>query len=263
LPEPQFYAIRAAPRDSPKSWAVEGSNDGAIWFELDHRTDRPGLTVTENRSFAIARTDAFSMIRLRQIGLNSAGTNTLVLAAFEIFSVLVRMSRPRPFVPKDTLDGIIAYLTRQASGNVHDRKVVVITAPKQAGTHFAPKNVANLQTDGIFCSTGRKKTDNIPRTRNNSLSFDFRNRRIIPAHYTIRSAVDGRACPKSWVVEVSADGKDWAPVDYRENTTERASARCSRSRKATCAATLGSSTLPGTTAATTCSAWVPLKSSGR
>jgi hypothetical protein len=110
-------------------------------------------------------------------------------------------------------DGIIAHLTRECGGNVHDSEVVEVTSgslekeTKGAHSHSA-KNVVYLETDSCFYAAHRNFTKDIPHTRNNWVCYDFRERRIVPTHYAIRTSYYGSHL-KSWVVETSVDGEKW------------------------------------------------------
>jgi hypothetical protein len=132
----------------------------------------------------------------------------------------------------DVPDGIIAHLSRECRGNVHDRKIVDVTCGSfeketyGANPHsgvwtnradLAAKNVADLETNLCLMSAYRIK--DIPHTRNNWICYDFKERRIVPTHYTIRT-YDGNSHLKSWLVETSADGKNWREVAHEENNTQ-------------------------------------------
>jgi hypothetical protein len=127
----------------------------------------------------------------------------------------------------DPLDGIIAFLTRKFGGNVHDKHIVSITASSQwsAGArdsgHYAAKNAADLKLDKGFRSGVQIVP--VPGEPNNWLCYDFKERKIIPTHYTIRSSYNenpGGQNPKAWRVEVSEDGKAWTEVDRQDNYLE-------------------------------------------
>jgi hypothetical protein len=49
--------------------------------------------------------------------------------------------------------------------------------------------------------------------------YDFRERRVVPAHYTIRTndGLPDRSHLKSWLVETSADGESWREVAHKED----------------------------------------------
>jgi hypothetical protein len=133
----------------------------------------------------------------------------------------------RQFVPLDydLLDGIIAHLTREYGGNVHDCNVVTVSSSRPYGgdAGYAAKNAADLKGDSVFFSSCRNGDDDIPNTRNNWISYDFKDRRVVPTHYSIRSQCKGFAYninPKSWILEASMDGKEWVEIDRRENNAE-------------------------------------------
>jgi hypothetical protein len=62
----------------------------------------------------------------------------------------------------------------------------------------------------------------IPRTRNNWICYDFKERRIVPTHYAIRTHESVRRCfhLKSWLVETSADGENWREVAREEDNEQ-------------------------------------------
>jgi hypothetical protein len=142
-------------------------------------------------------------------------------------------------------DGIIAHLTRECGGNVHDRKVIEVTSgsfekeTQGANPHSgaynndldnATKNAADLETDSCFYSASRQhfgsafrwRNEYIPHTRNNWICYDFKERRIVPTHYTIGTNYDypGRNHLKSWLVETSTDGKNWQEVAREEENKQ-------------------------------------------
>jgi hypothetical protein len=108
---------------------------------------------------------------------------------------------------------------------VHDRHVVEITCGSLGKETYTPdgvdpissaKNVADLETDSVFQSAYRY--EKIPHTGNNWVCYDFKERRIVPMHYTIRkSRSQDLSHPKSWRVETSADGKNWRVVASEGN----------------------------------------------
>ena len=112
-------------------------------------------------------------------------------------------------------DGIIAHLTRECGGNVHKKGVVNVTASSCYGDSFKPENAVDLGSDEPFASKD---------SPNSWLCYDFKERRVAPKSYTIRSwgAVAGYNHIKSWVLEVSNDGSEgsWQVVDLRENNND-------------------------------------------
>jgi hypothetical protein len=103
----------------------------------------------------------------------------------------------------DVPDGIIAHLTRECGGNVHDCSVVAVTsgsfekeicgANPHSGTfkddpRYAAKNAADLETCSCFESAYRSSSEDILHTVNNWVCYDFMERNIVPTHYTIRAS---------------------------------------------------------------------------
>jgi hypothetical protein len=113
----------------------------------------------------------------------------------------------------EPLNGIIAFLTEEHGGNVHDCGIVEVTASSTygRGREFMAQNVVNLKDPGAFESADRM---------NQWIMYDFKNRRVKLTHYTIRSRErDGRNSNnlQSWIVEISEDGIQWAQADERMN----------------------------------------------
>jgi predicted nucleic acid-binding Zn-ribbon protein len=134
-------------------------------------------------------------------------------------------------------DGIIAHLTKACGGNVHDRHIVDVTsgsfeketvgANPHSGAYgnnpkYGAKNAADFETDSVFYSAYRPKEEDIQRTRNNWMCYNFKERRIVPTHYAIRTAPDYSGGPhlKSWLVETSADGRSWRMVALEEDNKQ-------------------------------------------
>ena len=115
-----------------------------------------------------------------------------------------------PCIESQSLDGIIAHLTRVFGGNLHDKGVIEVTA--SSCSSGAPKSVTELGTDSFFYSTIEE---------NSWIRYDFKGRRVTPTSYSIRSH-NGYCHPQSWVLEVSNDGSEgsWAEVDARNNIQE-------------------------------------------
>jgi hypothetical protein len=132
------------------------------------------------------------------------------------------MANRRQFAPDDPLEGIIAHLTRECGGNVDDCGIVAVTSSTRynIGRDFGAKLIADLRAASGFCSSYRSRDVDIPHVRNHWVCYDFKDRRVIPTHYTIRSWHDSWADGnhiKSWLVEVSLDGATWVEIDHRED----------------------------------------------
>ena len=88
------------------------------------------------------------------------------------------------------LRGIIAPLSLECGGNVHERKVVYVMGSRQ----YCTENVVDLGTDSAYESSDETES---------WICYDFRDRRVIPASYSIIARDWPRL--RDWVVEVSND----------------------------------------------------------
>jgi hypothetical protein len=120
--------------------------------------------------------------------------------------------RAFPFVSGRPLEGIIAHLTKQIGGNVHDRGLVAISASTTSdnGSYHA-KNAAGLTTDDCFESTN---------TPSQWICYAFNGFSVRPTHYTIVSARWWTEHPANWVLQGSNDNSAWLPLDRRSNNDE-------------------------------------------
>ena len=108
------------------------------------------------------------------------------------------------------LDGIIAHLTRECGGNVHEKGFVEVTASSRGED---AKYAVDLGTNSCFGSSDKP---------NSWIRYDFKGRRVAPTSYSIRTSGHVYAYhPRSWVLEVSNGGsEDWDVVDSRQNNDD-------------------------------------------
>ena len=109
----------------------------------------------------------------------------------------------------NSLNGIISYLSDKCGGNVHDQGIVNVTASSFIDVRV-PKHAVEIRSDSEFCSSDEE---------NSWICYDFKDRRVIPTSYTVRSygAAPDWDHPKSWVIEASNDGSSWEQIDRRVN----------------------------------------------
>jgi hypothetical protein len=191
-----------------RGWVLEGSTDGKLWIELDK------CPKNESKSSAaqpVQTRELFRRIRVR-------GNGPLIISRFEVFGMLAKSKRM--FASLKPLEGIIAHLTAQGGGNVHDRHVVNVTSSPPFDTHaHDAKNAVDLHSDTQFWSNCH--FNEISHTRNNWICLDFKRRRVIPTHITIRSRCGVGGCNlKSWIIEVSVDGQHWTKIGHWENNSD-------------------------------------------
>jgi hypothetical protein len=126
--------------------------------------------------------------------------------------VVKQFVRNFPFSNSDPMKGIVGFLTGECGGNVHDTGIVTAIASGILNNNqsYHPEFIADLETDTRFCS---------PNSSNSWVGYDFKERRILPTHYSMRSAncPKGWHHPRSWVIEISANGTDWRVVDEQNN----------------------------------------------
>ena len=111
-------------------------------------------------------------------------------------------------------DGIIAYLNGKYGSNLHDRGIVEVTSSGSVNDEFHEKFILDLED---------KRTDFCSRSMEGAwFCIDFKDRRIMPLHYSIRTFVFGPGSThlRSWAVEISKTGEDWIEIDRRVNTDD-------------------------------------------
>jgi hypothetical protein len=136
----------------------------------------------------------------------------LVLPVVRPTSDSTRYSTRIEFKGSNPISGIISHLTRQCGGNVCDKGVVGITTSGNIDDTTLGKYAAEFTDDPKYWhSIGAE---------NQWLCYDFKNMRIRPTHYSIRSRPDNSAwvhAPRNWFVEVSNDGSNWTQIDEHQN----------------------------------------------
>jgi predicted nucleic acid-binding Zn-ribbon protein len=118
-----------------------------------------------------------------------------------------------PFYETTPLEGIIASLTRQCGGNVHEKGVVEVLASSDSD-HESPRNIADLKGENEYWS------ENSP---NSWIGYDFKNRLVQIRSYTLRSywnGMVGGANPRSWVIESSNNKRRWIKIDERDDNND-------------------------------------------
>ena len=111
------------------------------------------------------------------------------------------------FNDENKLDGIINYMKKQSNGNIFN--LINITASKEESPSGHPlKNIILYEDDSKFTYTA-----NVP---DSWICIDFNERRIIPTHYTVRTANTDYHL-KNWVIEGSSDNSSWEKLDEQSN----------------------------------------------
>jgi hypothetical protein len=117
-----------------------------------------------------------------------------------------------PFVDGSPLEGIISYLTQKCGGHIGDRGIVSISASSiNSPTGYPLRNTADFANQTLFCTNNEVDL---------WICYDFKNMRINPIHYSIRSRRDYNDHHlRFWTLEGSMDGQSWQDLDRRESNT--------------------------------------------
>jgi hypothetical protein len=103
------------------------------------------------------------------------------------------------------LDGILASLTRQFGGNVHTKEIVEIKA--SSTQYHQCQQVADYAWTSYWHSRNMI---------NSWIQFDFKDRRISVAHYSIKSDGEGNSHLAKWSLAGSEDAESWTVLDERD-----------------------------------------------
>lgn len=109
------------------------------------------------------------------------------------------------FEEKNYFEGIFNYL--RSKGNIED-EVIVSCSNKYCDTH-GPDNAILFDQNKYFCSNGDS---------NSWISFDFKDHRVIPTYYSIKSGPypPNTHHPKTWVIEGSNDNEHWNIINEQD-----------------------------------------------
>jgi hypothetical protein len=122
-----------------------------------------------------------------------------------------------PMQELNSLNGIISFLANKCKGNVHELRLVNVTAKSVNSDFSPPRSLVELNAPSFFMSNSRG---------DQWICYEFRRMRIRPTRYAFQTAgnkYDGRDAgfhPKSWVVETSLDEKKWTEVDRQTNVMD-------------------------------------------
>lgn len=102
--------------------------------------------------------------------------------------------------------GVFHHIQEETNGKIENE--INVTASSYRGSDI-PANVLMFDKDNYFYANNAKNT---------WICFDFKNHRIIPTNYSIKSfGTAGNAHPKTWIIEGSNDNKNWVLIDSQEN----------------------------------------------
>jgi hypothetical protein len=91
---------------------------------------------------------------------------------------------------------------------VHDRGIVDISAKSVYSSSYLGRNAADLQSTTLFQSLDEP---------DQWLCYDFKNRRVMPTHYSIHGYSNHYL--RSWTFEGSVDGSSWFSLDDQKGNS--------------------------------------------
>ncbi|KAK8899377.1 hypothetical protein M9Y10_001692 [Tritrichomonas musculus] len=109
-------------------------------------------------------------------------------------------------------DGIFNYLRKTSNGNISEELNITSSSIDRDDDSWSDQNVILFDDQNKYFAS-----KDLP---NSWLCFDFKERRVIPKNYTIRSyiATIKYGChPKSWVIEGSDDNEQWIAIDEQND----------------------------------------------
>ena len=244
------YAMRWSSIDCNRhtlTWTFDGSNNGVDWTVLDKRQATRGTyDQFKVQSFDVANCDdSYRMFRVILTG-KSPGLprDRLSISGFEVFGRTLRIEEPNisniPLNASEPLNGILATLTRLCAGKLSENGIVIARGDGEMEIDWwddydydswdydqgnerglksrwdpdtAARNAIDLWSDKCF------ESKNEP---DQSLAIEFRSGRVAPTAYTIVMGDNhckyGAAYLRSWVIEVSNNGKCWIEIDRHEES---------------------------------------------
>ena len=119
----------------------------------------------------------------------------------------------REFVlPKQNgFNGIISFLKNRSNGEIEKEVCITASSIYNDSECYQPQNVFLFENQNKFFFSTNKQ--------NGWLCFDFKDHRVTPTGYTIRSCKYGKngSHPRSWVIECSNDNSSWETVDEEQD----------------------------------------------
>ena len=117
------------------------------------------------------------------------------------------------FIPKNdnSFSGILNHLRTKSNGKIENEVSINASSIYDNSNNHQPFNVVSYEN-----TFGELYSKDQP---NNWFCFDFKEHRIIPTDYTIKSyhVEKNYRSPKSWAIEVSNDNSSWEIIDEQND----------------------------------------------
>lgn len=232
------------------NWTILDNQKNQTIFNSDCKSKV--FTLTNNDNF-------YRYFRLRQTGPTKSGMNILNISALEFFGTLngriIKSPRIQQlalhhqheesndddfiyhqlnFIPDHPYEinyddtksgrfkGIIRYLSEKCGGNVHKKGAVKVTS---SSVFQSMSSISFIGNDNDYnpyncVDLENKKSCFMSDEQTNSwICYDFRNLKVCPNKYSIRSYLNGDNHLQEWFIEGSNDRQYWKIIDERRNET--------------------------------------------
>lgn len=229
---PTHYSLRhyaTWDTEALRDWTLEGSNDGSEWFTLKSHTQDGALNSTgDTHTWIIDPSSdviAYSKFRLQLTGTNSSNHYYLALSGFEVYGTLYTPSsapslsgnydqRSSSYTTDFAGDGIIAHLATD------DGQTEYVNPALKGYLTISASSIAT-DSDPKEAIVGNQTVRCVSNTEPDAwMAINFRNRRVKPAHYTLRHYSSwGTEALRNWVLEASVDGTSWIPISTHVEDT--------------------------------------------
>lgn len=104
-------------------------------------------------------------------------------------------------------DGIINFIRKTTADNFSSS--LNVTASSVGNSFFSPSNIIDYESNQLYFYTKN--------VQNSWVRIDFKENRVCPSSYSLRSDVSSDYHPKSWVIEGSNDKVNWEKIDQKNN----------------------------------------------
>lgn len=116
-----------------------------------------------------------------------------------------------PFNGNNEFSGIISYLREKSNQNIENVINVTSSSIYENNQNFNPFKAVLFEETAKDFGSGNYE--------NSWICIDFKEHRIKPTHYTVRSGKNYSNRPRSWVIECSNDNNRWEILDEENNNT--------------------------------------------
>ena len=122
-----------------------------------------------------------------------------------------RIGDPFLYEKGKEFNGIFRHLTEKTGGNIHNNGTIEVTSNSYCSS-WEPWNLLDFDKENGYCANG---------TWDVWICFDFKEAKVKITNYSIKSINGNNGNShhlKSWIIEVSDDGKKWTTIDEQKES---------------------------------------------